>query len=47
MAQMAHSANKWWCSTKVDKYGKHVDGNWGTCDITCFEGFEGHVCQKF
>ena len=28
-----------WCSTKVDENGKHVDGKnkWGYCDIDCIE----------
>ena len=25
-----------WCSTKTDENGKHLDGNWGVCDMdTC------------
>ena len=24
-----------WCSTKTDKYGFHIDGNWGICGPKC------------
>ena len=27
--------NVLWCSTKVDKDGRHVGGNWGTCGSGC------------
>ena len=25
-----------WCSTKVDRSGKHINGNWGYCSEDCF-----------
>ena len=27
-----------WCSTKVDKDGNHVDGHWGNCESSCPKG---------
>ena len=30
-----HSHVKPWCSTKVDREGRHINGNWGTCDENC------------
>ena len=26
---------RFWCSTKVDRSGKHVNGNWGYCSQDC------------
>ena len=28
--------NRFWCSTKVDRSEKHVEGNWGYCSEDCF-----------
>ncbi len=25
----------YWCSTKVDKDGAYIDGEWGFCDADC------------
>lgn len=27
--------DKFWCSTKVDENGVHIDGEWGYCDRDC------------
>ena len=27
---------KFWCSTKVDRFGIHAEGNWGYCSDDCF-----------
>ena len=27
--------DRFWCSTKVDRSGKHVNGNWGYCSEEC------------
>ena len=27
--------DKPWCSTKVDKSGTHITGNWGNCGSDC------------
>lgn len=29
------SSGNYWCSTKVDIYGKHITGNWGYCNNFC------------
>jgi len=35
MSRANLTENKPWCSTKVDKNGKHVKGNWGSCETNC------------
>ena len=36
----------YWCSTKVDSYGYHVEGNWGSCDSGCPKGQGMPKCLK-
>ena len=26
---------QYWCSTKVDTNGNHIDGQWGDCGVLC------------
>ena len=33
--------NKPWCSTKVDRKGKHKRGEWGNCDESCLSSANG------
>ena len=28
---------RFWCSSKVDESGKHIQGNWGFCSEDCFD----------
>ena len=35
MSKADLTENKPWCSTKVDRNGKHVKGNWGSCETNC------------
>ena len=36
-----------WCSTKVDEDGNHVDGNWGNCGPACPPGKNLNSWQLF
>ena len=51
------SDGRFWCSTKVDRSGKHISDNWGYCSDECFPstqiqsgefqlGTRGHFMQK-
>ena len=33
--QCALDTDGYWCSTKVDSSGEHIEGHWGSCDENC------------
>merc|ERR1711976_559697 len=38
--------NKAWCATEVDSTGTVIEGKWGDCDASCFEGDSKEYCQQ-
>ena len=43
------SVQEYWCSTKVDDIGEHIQGNWGGCSEECpgveYEGHKETLCD--